>query len=104
MTRLTPTTSPCYCWGSARIARSCAHAPWSDTRIDAPARNLAQRDVAGALAALALAEAEGYVRLFVHEGAPMAELLRRAQARGSAPAYVTTLLAACSTRVAGGAE
>ena len=40
----------------------------------------------------------------VEEGAPMEELLRQAQAHGSAPAYVATLLAACSTRVAGGAE
>ena len=35
---------------------------------------------------------------------PLVELLRRAQARGSAPAYVARLLAACNTRVAGGAE
>jgi LuxR family maltose regulon positive regulatory protein len=65
-------------------------------------------DLAGALAALeralALAEPEGYVRLFADEGAPMIDLLRRAQARGSAPAYVALLLAACSTPVAGGAR
>jgi LuxR family maltose regulon positive regulatory protein len=68
----------------------------------------AQGDLAGALAALeralALAEPEGYVRLFADEGAPMAELLHRAQARGSAPAAVARLLAACGTQVAGGAE
>jgi LuxR family maltose regulon positive regulatory protein len=67
----------------------------------------AQGDLAGALAALertlALAEAEGYVRIFADEGASMAELLRWAQARGSAPAYVARLLTACS-QVAGGAE
>ncbi len=56
------------------------------------------------MAAPVLAEPEGYHRLFVDEGAPMVELLRRAQARGSAPAYVALLLAACGTRVAGGAE
>jgi LuxR family maltose regulon positive regulatory protein len=44
--------------------------------------------------ALLLAEAEGYVRLFVDEGAPMLALLRLAHARGMAPGYVTTLLAA----------
>ena len=54
--------------------------------------------------ALALSEPEGYVRLFADEGAPMIDLLRRAQARGSAPTYVALLLAACSARVAGGAQ
>jgi MalT-like TPR region len=49
-----------------------------------------------------LAEPEGYVRLFGDEGASMVELLR--QARGSAPAYVPLLLAACRARVAGDAE
>ena len=44
--------------------------------------------------ALLLAEPEGYVRLFVDEGAPMLALLRLARARGMVPAYVTTLLAA----------
>ncbi len=42
--------------------------------------------------ALALAELEGYVRLFVDEGAPMAELLRQAATRGLAPVYVAGLL------------
>jgi LuxR family transcriptional regulator, maltose regulon positive regulatory protein len=68
----------------------------------------AQGNLAGAEAALeralALAEPEGYVRIFADEGAPMVELLRRAQARGSTPAYVARLLAACSSQVAGGAE
>jgi LuxR family maltose regulon positive regulatory protein len=44
--------------------------------------------------ALTLAEPEGYVRVFVDEGPPMAELLRRAQSRGIAPAYVNKLLSA----------
>jgi len=44
--------------------------------------------------ALALAEPEGYVRIFVDEGAPMAALLREAAAGRSAPAYVERLLAA----------
>jgi LuxR family maltose regulon positive regulatory protein len=45
--------------------------------------------------ALALAEPEGYVRLFVDEGPPMAALLRDAAARGVLPAYTGKLLAAC---------
>jgi LuxR family maltose regulon positive regulatory protein len=45
--------------------------------------------------ALTLAEPEGYVRLFVDEGAPMAHLLREAATRGIMPAYTGTLLAAC---------
>jgi LuxR family maltose regulon positive regulatory protein len=43
---------------------------------------------------LALAEPEGYVRLFVDEGLPMAALLRQARAHGIAPAYASKLLAA----------
>jgi LuxR family maltose regulon positive regulatory protein len=42
---------------------------------------------------LSLAEPEGYVRLFVDEGAPMAKLLRQAAAHGIAPDYVGALLA-----------
>jgi LuxR family maltose regulon positive regulatory protein len=59
----------------------------------------AQGDTATALAALAralaLAEPEGYVRVFVDEGVPMAELLARV-ARQHAPVavYATRLLAA----------
>jgi len=44
--------------------------------------------------ALMIAEPEGYIRLFVDEGAPMLALLRRAQARSSVPGYVATLLSA----------
>jgi LuxR family maltose regulon positive regulatory protein len=58
----------------------------------------AQGDTAGAQAALekalALGEAEGYVRAFVDGGAPMAGLLRQAAARGVAPHYVHALLEA----------
>jgi LuxR family maltose regulon positive regulatory protein len=43
---------------------------------------------------LALAGPEGYVRTFVDEGEPMAELLRQARARGVAREYVSRLLAA----------
>ena len=58
----------------------------------------ARGDVPGALAALEraliLAEPEGYVRMFVGEGPPMASLLRRAAKQGIAPSYVRRLLAA----------
>jgi LuxR family transcriptional regulator, maltose regulon positive regulatory protein len=57
-----------------------------------------QGDLAAALAplerALALAEPEGYVRMFVDEGPPMAALLEAAGRRGIAPGYVGQLLAA----------
>ena len=42
--------------------------------------------------ALTLAEPEGYVRLFLGEGAPIAELLAMAIKRGIAPEYVRRLL------------
>jgi LuxR family maltose regulon positive regulatory protein len=47
--------------------------------------------------ALSLAEPEGYVRVFIDEGAPMAALLRRAAPRGLAPNYISELLAAFPT-------
>jgi LuxR family maltose regulon positive regulatory protein len=60
----------------------------------------ARGDLTAALAALtsalALAAPEGYIRLFVDEGAPMAALLREAHARGIIPVYVAQLLAAFS--------
>jgi LuxR family maltose regulon positive regulatory protein len=44
--------------------------------------------------ALTLAEPEGYVRIFIDEGPPMAALLRAASKQGSAWGYVRRLLAA----------
>jgi LuxR family transcriptional regulator, maltose regulon positive regulatory protein len=44
--------------------------------------------------ALTLAEAEGYVRIFVDEGEPMRDLLRHAVAQGISGAYARRLLAA----------
>jgi LuxR family maltose regulon positive regulatory protein len=44
--------------------------------------------------ALALAEPESYVRIFVDEGSPLAQLLRAAAARGIRPDYTGKLLAA----------
>jgi LuxR family maltose regulon positive regulatory protein len=56
-----------------------------------------QGDIPGALIplqhALALAEPQGYVRIFVDEGPPMAHLLREAAGRGIMPAYTGKLLA-----------
>ena len=51
------------------------------------------RALAALAEALTLAEPEGYVRLFLDEGPPMARLLRKAAARSIAPAYVSRLLA-----------
>jgi LuxR family maltose regulon positive regulatory protein len=57
-----------------------------------------QGDIPAALAplerALTLAEPEGYVRIFVDEGPPMAALLREAAKHGTAPNYVSQLWAA----------
>jgi LuxR family maltose regulon positive regulatory protein len=47
--------------------------------------------------ALSRAEPEGYARVFLDEGAPMAELLRLAAARGISSEYVSKLLAAFET-------
>lgn len=44
--------------------------------------------------ALSLAEPEGYVRIFVDAGTPMARLLRHAASRGLYPPYVRHLLTA----------
>jgi LuxR family maltose regulon positive regulatory protein len=55
-------------------------------------------DIPAALAslqrALTLSEPEGYVRVFVDEGPPMASLLRAVAKQGTAPARVRRLLAA----------
>ncbi len=44
--------------------------------------------------ALALAEPGGFIRLFVDEGLPMAQLLSEAAAHGMMPDYIGKLLAA----------
>ncbi len=58
-------------------------------------------DIPAALAplerALKLAEPEGYIRIFVDEGPPMAQLLLEAAARGIMPEYTGKLLAAFET-------
>ncbi len=66
-----------------------------------------QGDIAAALIplqrALTLAEPERYLRMFVDEGPPMAQLLREAAARGIVPDYVGTLLAAFEAEKRGSA-
>jgi LuxR family transcriptional regulator, maltose regulon positive regulatory protein len=46
---------------------------------------------------LARAEPNGFIRLFVDEGAPMAQLLREAASHGAMPDYIAKLLAAFKT-------
>ncbi len=57
----------------------------------------AQGDIPAALVplerAVTLAEPEGYVRIFVDEGRPMAQLLSEAAAHGVMPDYTSRLLA-----------
>jgi LuxR family maltose regulon positive regulatory protein len=66
-----------------------------------------QGDIPAALAplerALALAEPEGYVRMFVDEGPPMAQLLLKAAVRGIKPDYTGKLLAAFEAEQLGSA-
>jgi LuxR family maltose regulon positive regulatory protein len=51
--------------------------------------------------ALSLAEPEGYVRIFIDEGAPIGRLLHQAKARGMAVDYVGKLLTALENERAG---
>ena len=68
--------------------------------VQALARH-ARGDPAGALTSLAravaLAEPEGYVRVFIDEGPPMAALLKLAAKERKAPGYVRRLLAVAVT-------
>ncbi len=54
--------------------------------------------------ALRLAEPEGYVRLFVDEGPPLAQLLGEAARRGVLPAYTARLLGAFQAEQVAGAS
>jgi LuxR family transcriptional regulator, maltose regulon positive regulatory protein len=49
--------------------------------------------------ALTLAEPEGYIRLFIDEGAPVLTLLRKALTHGITPGYVATLLRASGEQI-----
>ncbi len=68
--------------------------------VQALARH-AGHDPAGALASLAravaLAEPEGYVRVFIDEGPPMVAMLKLAAKQPNTPAYVRRLLDAGAT-------
>ncbi len=68
----------------------------------------AQGDISAALIplgrALALAEPEGYVRIFVDEGMPMAQLLLEAAARGIMPEYTSRLLTSFEAEQPGSAD
>jgi LuxR family maltose regulon positive regulatory protein len=62
-----------------------------DATRDAPATHAALHR------AVTLAEPEGYVRLFIDEGAPMAVLLKAQRKLPTAPAYLSRLIAATTT-------
>ncbi len=58
------------------------------------------QDALNALArALALGESEGYIQVFLDEGAPMSILLRYAGSHGVAPKYVARLLSQFDTEI-----
>ena len=67
-----------------------------------------QGEIPAALAplerALKLAEPEGYIRMFLDEGSPMAGLLLEAIAHGVMPNYISKLLAAFETQGQGSAS
>ena len=103
--RATVPTAPCVrpwdCWSASCKQRKTGERTGSVIEIlvvQALAHQM-HGDIPAALVplerALTLAEPEGYVRMFVDEGPPMAHLLREAAARGIMPAYTGTLLAAC---------
>jgi len=54
--------------------------------------------------ALAVAQPAGYIRLFVDEGVPMADLLRRMQGHGAAAGYAATVRAAFERHTAAAGE
>jgi LuxR family transcriptional regulator, maltose regulon positive regulatory protein len=84
---------------------------WADERLKAMALQAVALHLKGEKApaaqllgaVLALAEPGGFIRLFVDEGPPMAQLLSETAARGIMPDYVSRLLAAfpCAAHHAG---
>ncbi|MBE2235993.1 MAG: LuxR family transcriptional regulator [Anaerolinea sp.] len=82
---------------------------WADEQLRAAVLQALALRLKGARAAavqtlaeaLALAEPGGFIRLFVDEGQPMAELLAEAAGQGIRPAYVARLLAALDDPTAG---
>jgi LuxR family maltose regulon positive regulatory protein len=67
------------------------------------AKNDFRQALASLERALALAQPEGYIRVFVNEGAPMAELLRRAGTQGIEAQFVAKLLSEFD-QIAGGPD
>jgi LuxR family maltose regulon positive regulatory protein len=93
-----------------RLLRAAEHGGRGASVIEVLILQAIAHDVGGeALATLAaldravtLAQAEGYVRLFADEGAPMAALFTALRKQRGAPALVSRLLAATSTIAARG--
>jgi LuxR family maltose regulon positive regulatory protein len=85
----------------ARLLEAAEPAGWLGKAIEGlalqalvyQAQSKPQPALAALQRALALAEPEGYVRVFLDEGEPMIRLLRRAAGQGIAPDYVQRLLA-----------
>ena len=88
--------------GSETVRRQAEVKEWYDERLKAIILQTlayqAQAETDRALhllsEAFALAEPAGFIRLFVDEGPPMAQLLSAASARGMMPDYTGKLLAA----------
>jgi LuxR family transcriptional regulator, maltose regulon positive regulatory protein len=87
---------------TSRLVTAAERGGWTGAAIDALvvqalARFFARKDLPAALDALAraiaYAEPEGYVRIFVEEGVAMGALLREAAKHGLAPSYVGLLFA-----------
>ena len=84
------------------LRRQAETREWPDLRLETmiqqaiALRALGKEDEAAGLLgeALALAEPGGFIRAFVDEGPPMAELLHASAARGIMPDYIGKLLAA----------
>ncbi len=84
------------------LRRQAETREWPDLRLETmiqqaiALRALGKEDEASGLLgeALALAEPGGFIRAFVDEGPPMAELLHASAARGIMPDYIGKLLAA----------
>ena len=75
------------------ILQAVAHYAAAAQAVDEHADDEKEQAVQQLANALTLAEPEGYIRIFVDEGLPMAHLLSEATARGIMPGYVRKLLA-----------
>ena len=83
------------CWRRKKgRGRDASSRSWCCRRWPARRRGDIPAALASLQRALVLAEPEGYVRIFIDEGPPMASLLRAAAKQGITPHYVRRLLAA----------